>query len=191
MSQTVISDPTPVGFVNADLGDGPLLEVVDGQEVAKPVMGVFEGSIASILTRRMGNQAEEGDCGRVVSEVMFRIFEDSSRMRRPDVAFVSYQRWGRDQKLTSGNGWDVIPDLVVEVVSPTDFAVEVMAKVREYLSAGVVRVWVIYPRLREVHIFDGATGVRVVGPDQTLDGDDLLPGFRLPLADLFRDGSVD
>ncbi len=172
------------------LGDGPLTEFVDGEEVPKPIMGVFEGSIASILNGELFIYLKQASLGRSVTEMLFRIFPEKSSMRRPDVAFVSYERWGRDRKLTSGNGWDVVPDLVVEVVSPTDLAVEVMGRVREYLGAGVVRVWVIYPNLREVHIFDGAAGSRVVGPDQTLDGDDLLPGFRLPLAELFRDGEV-
>jgi len=107
-------------------------------------------------------------------------------MRRPDVAFVSYQRWAKDQDLSSGNGWEVVPDLAVEVISPTDLAAEVMRKVYEYLEAGVVEVWLVYPELRRVHRFNSIGGITSVGPAGMLDGGDLLPGFELPLADLFR-----
>lgn len=177
---------TPTDRADDLLTDDPLYEVIDGVEVAKPIMGVYEGSIASTLCRKMGNAAEDGEYGQVVSEVMFRIRPDKRSMRRPDVAYVSYDRWGRDQDLTSGNGWDVIPDLVVEVVSPTDLAVEVMDKVHEYLDAGVVQVWLVYPNVRQVLIYDKANGCQVVGPEGALDGGTLLPGFRLALVDLFR-----
>ena len=176
--------------VRADdfFSDEPLYEVIDGLEVAKPIMGVFEGSIASILFGELFAYLKQADHGRVVSEVMFRIHPGKRSMRRPDVAFVSFKRWGRDQKLTSENGWEVVPDLAVEVISPTDLAVEVMDKVLEYLSAGVVQVWVVYPNARHILIFDNVRGCLVINSEGVLDGEDLLPGFQLPLAELFRDG---
>ncbi len=176
----------PISFAYEVPSDGPLTEVVDGEEVAKPIMSVYANVIASILARKMGNAAEAGDLGQVVAEVLFRFQPRNTRMRRPDVAFVSYQRWAKDQDLTSGNGWEVVPDLAVEVVSPTDLAAEVMRKVYEYLEAGVVEVWLVYPELRRVHRFDSTGGITSVGPAGVLDGGSLLPGFELPLADLFR-----
>ena len=107
-------------------------------------------------------------------------------MRRPDVAFVSYERWALDQDLTAGNGWEVVPNLAVEVISPTDMAVEVMGKVYEYLEAGVVEVWLIYPELRRVHRFGPGGEITCVGPEGVLDGGTVLPGWQLPLIDLFR-----
>ena len=174
-----------------DLGDGPLTEdllyeVLDGQEVAKPAMSVYAISTASILYAEFYLYLRQAGLGRAIMEALFQFDPQKRRLRRPDVAFVSYERWGRDQDLTSGNGWDVIPDLVVEVVSPTDLAVEVMDKIHEYLDAGVVQVWVVYPNVRQVLIYSKGNGFQVVGPDGAVDGGALLPGFRLALTDLFR-----
>jgi Uma2 family endonuclease len=77
------------------------------------------------------------------------------------------------------------PDLAVEVLSPDDRWTEVEAKVDEYLAAGTVRVWVVDARRREVHVF-GAGGRSRLGGEQVLEGEELLPGFRLPLSELFR-----
>ena len=166
-----------------------LREVVNGQEVAKANMGALEYVISAVLNLELGIHTKVLNLGRVVSEGLFRLNPAQRTMRRPDVAFISYERWARDRKLTSAHGWDVVPELVVEVVSPTDLAVEILAKVREYLKAGVIQVWVIFPNVREVHIFEGETGCRIFGPSDSLDGGDLLPGFRLALADLFRDSA--
>ena len=117
--------------------------------------------------------------------------EPRARCVAPTSLLFLNGRWARDQKVTSENGWEVIPDLAVEVVSPTDRAIEVLAKVQEYLEAGVIRVWVVYPKVRQVHIFDEVTGSRGIIRNGTLDGEDLLPGFRLALAELFRDGAGD
>ena len=178
----------PVGpFGDLPLGD-VFYEVIDGAEVAKPFMGAFGYLIAGILNLELGIHVKQHGLGRVVPEALFRLNPAEKRMRRPDVAFVSHERWARDRKVTSANGWEVVPDLAVEVVSPTDSAVELIAKVREYQAAGVAQVWVIYSNVREVHIFGDGLQIRVIGPTEAIDGGDLLPGFRLSLAELFRDG---
>lgn len=189
MPGMIMSFDPKVGTTFERPSDEPLTEIVEGEEVPKQVMGVYEGLVASSLCGELFSYLKQAALGRVVSEVMFRVLPDKRTMRRPDVAFVSYGRWGRDLKVTSANGWDVIPDLVVEVVSPTDLAAEVMEKVQEYLDAGVVRVWVIYPNLRKIHSFDVTGESRIIGPNGSLGDDDLLPGFQLALADLFRDGA--
>ena len=176
----------PISFADEVPSDGPLTEVVDGEEVAKPTMSVYANVTAAILIGELYTYLKQADLGRVVPEVLFRLQPGNTKMRRPDVAFVSYQRWAKDQDLSSGNGWEVVPDLAVEVVSPTDLAAEVMRKVYEYLEAGVVEVWLVDPELRRVHRFDSVGGITSVGPAGVLDGGSLLPGFELPLADLFR-----
>ena len=85
----------------------------------------------------------------------------------------------------------MVPDLAVEVVSPTDRAEAGLDKVREYFEAGVQLVWVIYPKLRVVHVFESFTRIRVLTRADDLDGGALLPGFRLPLATLFEDETED
>ena len=188
MSIISVSGLDPVGpFGDLPLGD-VLYEVIDGEEVEKPFMGAFGYLIAGILSLELGIHVKHRGLGRVVPEALFRLNPEEKRMRRPDVAYVSYDRWARDRKVNSANGWEVVPDLAVEVVSPTDCAVEVIAKAREYQAAGVAQIWLIYSNVREVHVFGNGLQIRVIGPTEAIDGGDLLPGFRLPLAELFRDG---
>ncbi len=77
------------------------------------------------------------------------------------------------------------PDLAVEVVSPGDRAEEVYGKVREYLDAGARLVWVVWPRHRAVTVYTLDGQVRERREGDALDGDDVLPGFRVRVAELF------
>jgi Uma2 family endonuclease len=117
--------------------------------------------------------------------MLFRI--DKDLQRRPDVAFVSAERWPIGRRIPDDAAWDVVPDLAIEVVSPTNTAAEVLARVREYFQAGVRRVWVVYPNERLIYTYQSPTSVRVLQAGDDLDGDPLLPGFRLPLTTLFED----
>lgn len=78
-----------------------------------------------------------------------------------------------------------MPDLAVEVVSPTNTYGEVVDKVAEYLRAGVRSVWVVYPLGQTVSVHDGSRRVMIFRGVDELDGDEILPGFRLRLNDLF------
>src|SRR5207244_2037726 len=104
-----------------------------------------------------------------------------------DVAFVSDERWPRARRVPDDAAWDVVPDLAIEVVSPSNIANEVVAKVGEYFRAGVQRVWVVYPKQPLVYVYESPTAaIRVLRVGDELDGAPLLPGFRLPLATLFE-----
>ncbi len=84
----------------------------------------------------------------------------------------------------------MIPDLAIEVVSPSNSAGQVLDKVREYLQAGVQLVWIIYPTAGEIHVFD-ARNLSVLTRLQigdVLRAESLVPGFELPLATLFGEG---
>lgn len=154
-------------------------------------MSAFAARIASRLVVWLAGFAGEHDLGEVVGEVLFRLPLATPRNRRPDVAFVSYQRWpqGRPQP-KDDNAWDVVPDLAVEVISPNDLAEEIMQKIQEYFQAGVRLVWVVYPTLRVVFVFEPLT--RVIGRthSEELDGGTVLPGLRLSLAQLFPEMSA-
>jgi Uma2 family endonuclease len=106
--------------------------------------------------------------------------------RRPDVAFVSYQRWPRNRRVPRAEAWDVVPDLAVEVVSPSNTAEEILAKIREYFQASCLRLWVVYPAEEMVYVYQSPTQLRVLTRNDNLEGEDFLPGFRLPLAELFE-----
>ena len=80
-----------------------------------------------------------------------------------------------------------MPDLAIELISPTNAAVLVQAKIHEYFAAGVSGVWVIYPKQKSIYVYSSTTPIQVLEPGHELDGRDLIPGFRLPLAALFED----
>ena len=80
-----------------------------------------------------------------------------------------------------------MPELAVEVVSPTNTANKVVAKIREYFQAGCRRVWVVYPTVKQVYVYDSPTQKIIVSLQGILDGESILPGFRLPLAYLFEE----
>ncbi|MDP9363937.1 MAG: Uma2 family endonuclease [Chloroflexota bacterium] len=102
----------------------------------------------------------------------------------PDVAFVRAERLPSPSERRGFS--PVVPDLAVEVVSPSDRQAKVDEKVALYLAAGVPLLWVAYPRRRVVRVHRPGREPVELGEGDVLDGEDVLPGFRLPVADVFR-----
>ena len=167
----------------AELSDDVLYEVVNGVRVEKP-MGLVENVIANILIGRLGPYCRDNQLGRAVMETLFEI-PNSGNDRKPDVAFVSFARWPADRPLPRVNAWPVAPDLAVEVISPTDKAFDVIEKVQEYFAGGVRQVWHVYSHTEQVFVFDAPTAVRVLTRGDELTAEPVVPGFRMPAADLF------
>jgi Uma2 family endonuclease len=163
-----------------------LFEVLDGQRVELPPLSILAAVVASDIHADLAIHARSSGSGRSVVEALFHLPAPIKRNRRPDVAFVSYQRFPREQEIPPEDiAWDVVPDLAVEVFSPNDPGEEVMEMVGEYFRAGVRMVWVVYPRFAYVLAFESLTQVRGLTRSDTLDGGTVLPGFSLPLANLF------
>jgi Uma2 family endonuclease len=171
----------------ASLIEEPLYEVVDGQRVELPPMATSSNRVANKLGFFMETWASAEAAGRVSVEMLHWLDEASELKRRPDISYVSYDRWPRNKPVTDDEAWDVVPDLAVEVVSPNDKADGLLEKVEEYFLAGVLQVWVVYPRRRVAHVFESFTQIKVTAEGQELDGGTILPGFRVPLATLFED----
>jgi Uma2 family endonuclease len=110
-------------------------EVVNGQIVEEPPLGAHEGWMMSFLDQILGYHARTNRLGRVVTEVLFVIDEGRKLRRRPDVAFVSKERWPLSRAVPHESAWDVIPDLTIEIVSPTDWIADLMDKIEEYFLA--------------------------------------------------------
>lgn len=165
--------------------DPPLYEVVNGREVELPPMGIPANWITSRLQVRLGLYAEERKLGQVIAETLFILDRTRNLRRRPDLAFVSAGRWPLDRPLPEAPAWDVIPDLAVEVISPTDLYQEVVGKVREYFYAGVRAVWIVLPRERQVYVYSSPIRVEILDETADFHGGDVLPGFRLQLGNVF------
>jgi Uma2 family endonuclease len=163
-----------------------LYEVVNGERVELPPMGVNASLIASRLHINMGYFVESERLGILTMETLFILDAKRNLRRRPDLAFVSAQSWSLEQPVPEEGDWDVIPDLAVEVTSPNDTLGEVLTKVNEYFACGVRQVWLVVPRTQNVLVFDSPAGARILSATEELDGGILLPGFRLSLASLFQ-----
>jgi Uma2 family endonuclease len=186
MNQTATVEPA-----SAATGDPEALyEVVDGQRVELPPMSAYATWVASRLDQRLGPFAEGHLLGNVVTEMLFLLDPERDRKRRPDVAFVSSERWPLDREIPDDAAWDVIPDLAIEVISPSDLSKDVLAKVREYFQAGARLVWVVHPTEQQVYVYESPTRVQILAPDGELDGGAVVPGFRIPVAALFRRGAA-
>lgn len=184
MAAAVMLEPKALPGLAPD--DEPLYEILDGVRVELPPMSTLSSLVASEIQTSLGAYGRNQKNGRAAVEMLIRLPGPRVRNRRTDVMFVSYERWPADRPIpATGNAWDVVPDLAVEVISPTDLADEVMEKVAEYLAAGVRLVWVIYPRLQIIHIFDAAGQIRKLAHADVLDGGNVLPGFRQLIAELF------
>ena len=186
MSATLLGTSPVAGESLNGLADS-LYEVIDGRYVEKPPMSAPETSVASELTIALGSFVRQGQMGRVRGEMLFRLAPDARRSWRPDVAFVSYERWARDRAMPEDDPWEVVPDLAVEVISPTNTANATMDRLEAYFAAGGRSVWIVYPRHGRVYVYDSPTAVRILRSTDEIDGGPVLPGLKLAIASLFED----
>jgi Uma2 family endonuclease len=116
------------------------------------------------------------------AETGFQIARDPDTVRAPDVAFVRAQRIqnGLPQGFFPGS-----PDLAVEVLSPNDRPSEVAAKVRDWLDAGCLVIWVVDTTVQTVTVFRKDRATQIVQAAEMLTDDTVLPGFETPVAGIF------
>lgn len=163
-------------------GDGMRHELVEGMLRTMAPAGSEHGLVGATLLGRMYAVVEAGGLGRLfTAETGFRLRRDPDTVRAPDVAFV---RADRVPDARVPGFAPLAPDLAAEIVSPNDRAVEVAGKALSWLDAGVQIVWVVDPENRTVTVYrqDGVSVLR--GPD-VLRGESVLPGFALPLDELW------
>lgn len=106
-----------------------------------------------------------------------------AHFRKPDGMFFAKGRLPGDRP--PEGTIDIAPDLAVDVVSPSGNARNLETKVAEYLEAGVRLVWVFYPDSSTVHVYRRGSAAARLGPADMLDGEDVLPGFSVPVAEVF------
>ncbi|MDP9368709.1 MAG: Uma2 family endonuclease [Chloroflexota bacterium] len=165
--------------------EGDRWELIRGELRRVATAGGRHGEIAFEFGRRIGNHVVEGRLGRLYSsDTGFVLARDPDVVLMPDVAFVQADRLpGAAER---EGIMPLAPDLVVEVVSPTERAADIEEKVSLYLAGGVSLIWVAEPRRRAVTVHCPGVSALVVGEGEAFDGGDLLPGFRLPVEEVFR-----
>jgi Uma2 family endonuclease len=117
------------------------------------------------------------------AETGFLLETDPDTVRAPDGAFVSRERAQTVGRVTGY--WPGAPDLAIEVISPNDLYTEVEEKVAIWLAHGTRMVIVVNPRRRTIAVHRSPTEVRHLTADAVLDGEDVVPGWSVPVKDLF------
>jgi Uma2 family endonuclease len=156
-------------------------EMVNGQLEEKEMPGARHSGVCTRLSRKLGAFVEVNALGEVYQEASFQIGENE---RIPDLAFISAERIPPGGEPETK--WLVVPDLAVEVVSPNDFYEKVHAKAMEYLAAGVKQVWIILPENRTITVYRSTTNILAFPEDSEFVSEDLFPGFRCHLSEIFR-----
>lgn len=159
-------------------------ELVRGKVVPMVPAGPVHGDVDMELAAKVHAFVKRHELGKVYLNTGFILFRNPDVIRAPDQAFVSQARIEQNVPPTKGF-WPLAPDLTVEIVSPNDGAEELADKVSEYLSAGVRLVWIVYPRQKQVHQFRPGSDPRILTTKDRLDGEDVVPGFSLPLSELW------
>ncbi|MCC6124668.1 MAG: Uma2 family endonuclease [Pirellulales bacterium] len=166
------------------LGDIGPSALIQGELVLMSPTGYNHGWIANNIGIALGIFVKSKKLGRVSSsEAGFYIARNPDTVRAPDVAFVRAERIppGGQKKFFEGP-----PDLAVEVLSPDDRSSEVNAKIRDWLQAGCVQVWVVDPQTESVMVYRSPRDIAVFAEQDILTAPELLPGFSLPVAEIFE-----
>lgn len=169
------------------MGEGDVRrELVNGEVLELGPAGRIHGKHVTRIARRLEEHVERHGGGEVLTgDVGFVLTlpYDPERVRAPDVAFISTERLreaGPPERFVRG-----APDLAVEVLSPSDNPEDLQQKLRDWLEAGARLVWLVVPEARTVTLYRPDGSARLLREPETLEGEDVLPGLVIPLADLF------
>jgi Uma2 family endonuclease len=164
--------------------DKRLCELVDGVLVEKP-MGIEESLLAGILVQILWNYVEPKKLGYVFPpDGAVRLFPKLVRI--PDISFISRDRLPGGKMPRGKKLLYLAPDLAVEVISESNRPGEMKRKLRDYFLAGISVVWFILPKTQTAEIYTTPDKKKRIGKDQALEAKGILPGFVLPLKELFE-----
>jgi Uma2 family endonuclease len=164
--------------------DGYRYELEAGRLIRMPPGGPLASIVAATFLTLVNEFVRLQRLGVVGgADFGIQLARDPDTVRAPDVGFY------RADRLPAGGipetYWDLAPDLAVEVLSPSDRRGKVLKKVGEYLDAGTQLVWVVDPRRRTAVVYRPEGEPTILGADGVLDGEDVLSGFTLALADVW------
>lgn len=183
MSAT-LTKPVTADELLAMPDDGNRYELVKGELIMMAPTGHKHGIVTMHLAGPLYRHVKDNNLGEVYgAESGFVISQNPDTVRAPDVAFVRRERIESAGDVNSY--WLGAPDLAVEVVSPGDTVVEVEGKVAVWLEAQTRAVWVVSPKLRAVTVYRSLTDIVTLTEKDTLDGGDVVPGFKINVAEIF------
>jgi Uma2 family endonuclease len=181
MPMVAVKQLTVDDLDDIDLGDGRY-ELIDGELVEMTPAGGEHGDIGAGALARLWFHVRERRLGKVFNaDAGFSLAP--KLVHCPDAAFVRADRLPPKEQMSKI--LRLAPDLVVEVVSPTDRPAKVARKVEDWLAAGVRLLWLFRPRDRTITVYAPGRPPVILRESDTLDGGDVLPDFRVAVADLF------
>jgi Uma2 family endonuclease len=168
-------------FLLPEPADGSQQELVRGEIVIMPSPSGMHGVTCLKTGRRIGNFVEEHDRGTVASnDTGFVTERGPDTVRGPDISY-----WSKERLLEVPVGYiEIAPDMLVEVLSPSNTSKQIRAKLKEYFAKGVRLVWVIAPEDRTLTIYRMPDEGRLLHETATATGEDVLPGFTCRVSDL-------
>jgi Uma2 family endonuclease len=152
--------------------------------VREPRAAYSHAALHSAIVSRIRDHVQAGGLGKVLTEGGFLLREEPLTVLGPDIAFISRDRVPDDASSVVHPRF--APDLVVEIISVGDRAARLQQKLLEYLDAGTRLVWFVYPGTGSVMVFDAEARVLLLREQAVLDGGDVLPGFRITVAQLLE-----
>lgn len=162
--------------------DGMRRELVAGELREMTPVGRPHARTHQRINRSLDAHVLENGLGEVYSEYGYVLESEPATVRAPDLSFVRADRVGE----SSDEGYFTgVPDLAIEIVSPNDRPSEVRAKVREYLDAGTRMVVVADPQSRDVVVYRPGRAPLDLTESGVIDGEDVVPGWKLPVRDIF------
>lgn len=166
-------------------GDEPNVELVRGEIVRYPVPGTKHGVVCTNAAVALHQFVKAHKLGRVMSnDTLIRLFADTTR--GADVCYLSYAKFPADQRSPDGV-LELMPELVFEVRSPSDLWTDALAKMIDYIRAGVSVVVILDPKTESASVFRPGTRQETFERDAELTVPDVLPGFAVPVARFFEE----
>ena len=169
--------------------DGYSHELVEGELVMSPKNNFRHGDICIRISVALGNFVNSHRLG-VVCDSSTGFWMQNRNCRAPDISFISKERL-RGKRRADNAFFQGAPDLAVEVLSPNNTPDEISKRLKDFFSSGTRLAWIINPQDESAEVCRSPTDRRLVGPGGLLDGENVVPGFRLDLAELFREWEWD
>ena len=159
------------------------VELVKGEIIELMPTGYKHGFIEALIAFFLMSYIREHKLGHLlIGEAGIYTRRNPDTVRGVDIAFVSNERMSQTQ---STGFLDVAPELIVEIMSPSDRWIDIQEKLAEYFNIGVELVWLVDPQLEQIHVYRSLDEVSRLTAEDELSAAELLPGFSVPLSEIF------
>jgi Uma2 family endonuclease len=163
------------------------LELVRGEVIERQFANWPAATVASRLGRHLAEEVESRDLGVMFAPVGYHLWSDPDTVRAPSISFLTHDPMGWVRERTADRD-DYIPgppDLAVEITCVWDTCDLMLGKVLDWLAAGTRLVWLVSPKCRTVTVYRSRNDIAMLTEDDVLDGGDVVPGWTLPVRDIF------